>query len=736
MYKVMNQQCSSDRKNTKMVTNPLRPRSTNTFASCLHATATLTLLVSIVGVVVVSYLAAVDLVLEGREGDVPVSSTRIRCPVNNLTAVLSWENPDECAWSNNYEEARHKFRQLGKLVQEKVAFAKKSKDEYEIEHLGTIIEAVPDAFNVHEWSRSRRNDSTQQEDAAEVELEISAQEIADDTVDSLLLVINTNGHGDARSASRTEKCDFSSNTEEDGVVKQGRRDEGEEVASSKPDIVLSSGVHGVEGFIGSAVQVRFLWKLLGRELDGEGNEPSSPQNGNTFGPGVAGSGTDNLQHADGADTKKCSNASTTERSRSTSEEVRKILLIHAVNPFGMRKFRRFNERNVDLNRNALTDAEAEAARTRHPNAAKYEDFYYAFNPAGRLLERKRERKAHFSGEKSMFSRKSFSHRLLDFFDDHVYAPLCGGFHQMDTNMRTSTITTEDSNRNNFLSRTQVVIAEVVTIMRTVGLGIFAEMARHGYVALKRALVSAQYHRPSGLWYGGTPGQWEPSVEIVSHILETSLGLEMNPAFVFWIDVHTGLGPYGEYTILRKAEHVERTSSTSHSIQGPHEDAVGSLVEKMNNEAQVENFQNQVEKLLDGEKVEGLPSVSANTSTTGQDVSAGYEFSSGPVAGGALCSIHQSHSADSGTTKNVNVPTKNSTSGRTRSRCLAVTQEFGTFPGVFVALSVILEHWHWLRGTDGSHWTTWAFDPRLWSWRRRTLEGGMKFLGQVLRWDIV
>ena len=67
-------------------------------------------------------------------------------------------------------------------------------------------------------------------------------------------------------------------------------------------LVLSSGVHGVEGYIGSATQ------LLALELD----RPADLR----------------------------------------------LVLIHAVNPFGMANHRRVNENNVDLNRNFLAEGEA------------------------------------------------------------------------------------------------------------------------------------------------------------------------------------------------------------------------------------------------------------------------------------------------------------------------------------------------------------------------------------------
>ncbi len=68
-----------------------------------------------------------------------------------------------------------------------------------------------------------------------------------------------------------------------------------------PTIVVSSGVHGVEGLLGSAIQLSLLERIA---------RPSTPLS------------------------------------------VRYVL-IHAVNPFGFSTLRRFNEDNVDLNRNFL-----------------------------------------------------------------------------------------------------------------------------------------------------------------------------------------------------------------------------------------------------------------------------------------------------------------------------------------------------------------------------------------------
>ncbi len=72
---------------------------------------------------------------------------------------------------------------------------------------------------------------------------------------------------------------------------------------SQPALVVSSGVHGVEGFFGSAVQTAFLDKFK----DAESRPPL------------------------------------------------RYIFIHAVNPYGFARLRRVNEDNVDLNRNFLPE---------------------------------------------------------------------------------------------------------------------------------------------------------------------------------------------------------------------------------------------------------------------------------------------------------------------------------------------------------------------------------------------
>jgi hypothetical protein len=92
-------------------------------------------------------------------------------------------------------------------------------------------------------------------------------------------------------------------------------------------VVHSSGTHGIEGYAGSAIQLAILETLA----------------------------------------------------KAPSQDRPTLVLIHAVNPYGMANYRRFNEHNVDLNRNAINNFE-EFMKQRDNNVASYEDFRDFLSP--------------------------------------------------------------------------------------------------------------------------------------------------------------------------------------------------------------------------------------------------------------------------------------------------------------------------------------------------------------------
>lgn len=95
-------------------------------------------------------------------------------------------------------------------------------------------------------------------------------------------------------------------------------------------IVHSSGVHGIEGYSGSAVQMALLELFTAKSID--------------------------------------------PKDRPT------IVMLHGVNPVGMKEWRRCNENNVDLNRNGIVGSFEKFVGKRDPNVAGYEDFRHIFVP--------------------------------------------------------------------------------------------------------------------------------------------------------------------------------------------------------------------------------------------------------------------------------------------------------------------------------------------------------------------
>ena len=332
-------------------------------------------------------------------------------------------------------------------------------------------------------------------------------------------------------------------------------------------VVHSSGVHGVEGYAGSAVQVAMLEHLAAR-VRAQGRGP----------PAL----------------------------------VPTLVLVHAVNPYGMAHFRRQNERNVDLNRNALHEdlGEWAAARARDPNVAGYDDFSGAlFNPP----------------------------RAPTAFDAYARVWWQSAYHVL----------------------------------------------RFGFNHMKRAMVAAQYHRPAGIFYGGT--ELERSHVLLRDFVTQRLGHDFGPGAdservgtVTWIDVHTGLGPPGVDTLLTKLSAGVDSNAEARKWFG--------------NGAQVQDT--------------GSP-----TSAGEGDVGAGYELTIGFAGAFYPRFFH----AD--------------------ARTLFVTQEFGTVPGVLVARAMILENGAFnhapAQQPAWSAFTRDAFYVRTTAWRRSVLERGLALLHQAI-----
>lgn len=184
------------------------------------------------------------------------------------------------------------------------------------------------------------------------------------------------------------------------------------LGASEAKIVLfvSSATHGVEGFAGSAIQVGLLRRGYGSRL----------------GPNT------------------------------------RLVLIHAINPFGFAHLRRANEDNIDLNRNFRDHGQS------YPTNPGYDALADAIEPDSISL-----------------------------------------------------------------------FAEIGTLAR-----LLFYTAGHGIGETRAAVTAGQYTHPQGLFYGGNAESW--SAKTLQTIVQRHGHGTRKVAFV---DVHTGLGPYGQGEII-------------------------------------------------------------------------------------------------------------------------------------------------------------------------------------------
>ena len=196
-------------------------------------------------------------------------------------------------------------------------------------------------------------------------------------------------------------------------------------ANPRRVLLHSSGLHGVEGFAGSAIQLQLLNEL-----------PAIPE--------------------DAA-----------------------LIVVHVLNPYGMAWLRRFNENNVDLNRNFLNvKADADTSFQLQLALSSYRKFNSFLNPPNPPAS--------------------------DLF---------------------------------FFKAAALIL-------------------KHGMPELKQAVVGGQYWFPEGLFFGGkllsggvvTPEQGRAKYQtFLAQLLSSA-------ERIVAVDVHTGLGKYGEDTLLAKQEH--------------------------------------------------------------------------------------------------------------------------------------------------------------------------------------
>lgn len=329
-------------------------------------------------------------------------------------------------------------------------------------------------------------------------------------------------------------------------------------------VVVTSGTHGVEGYAGSAIQISLLTQMKSTPFGADEVNPPT------------------------------------------------VVLIHAVNPYGMAHFRRWNENNVDLNRNALLPHHFEKLINEDRLEATYSSFDSLFNPT----------------------------RVPGWFYRNI-----GIWWDLVTNV-----------------------------------------ARHGLVALKTALVAASYRHSEGVFYGGQ--RLEASHALLRDFMTKHFST-VNASSVAWTDVHTGLGPCGVDVLLGSNKYAKELNELFPKCPGT-----------------FDGFQGRSFGISTDEVVAlRCQGVQTNKRSGPVTQSAGYEFSVGIMSDEW---ITQFFKAESGT-------------------ALVVTQEFGTLGNLSVARALMLENagYHYDR-ENHEYWRTFtrdAFYVRTAGWKKRVLARG-------------
>ena len=376
--------------------------------------------------------------------------TAQHAPTHDVNAILSW-NDDNCFWSSSYADARDKFVAVGNALRDQL----KQAGSLGQTHAMDVVEVKSAAYDVFVDSKCAEESYKKTRIYTDEMQPVAAGK---DTVDVLLMTMRVHP-----------------------------------AQAEKLNIICTSGVHGVEGYAGSAVQIWFLREIL-HEQQKILSQPGQQCDKSTW-------------------------------------DTRQIMLIHAVNPFGMRNFRRFNENNCDLNRNALTPEELRQAQARDPTSTGYPQLDYLFNP----FYAQNKDGSPFSWvdsygakcELPAASRSADSERALHQADARNQAQIAASVHRRSFRV------------------------ECWEMARILGLLLF-EMVRTGPALVKRALVGGQYLKSTGVWYGGD--KLENSIRAVAQAIRdpTLLGFkDCDARPVCWVDIHTGLGKYGSYQLLAR-----------------------------------------------------------------------------------------------------------------------------------------------------------------------------------------
>lgn len=212
-----------------------------------------------------------------------------------------------------------------------------------------------------------------------------------------------------------------------------------------------------------------------------------------------------------------------------------------------------------------------------------------------------------------------------------------------------------------LSSNNIFINEAITYVK---LGY--SVLRYGMAALKKALVSGNYHKQTGVGFGGF--KRAKSTENLIDLLVKQLQIPKKAKQVVLVDVHTGLGPRGIDTLLHMV-----TPSFDNKIDELFPDDIDATTDKLLGGIKVGEFGSRTtnDDSSSSKKKEVHPDAKATAS--------GYELTVGTVST-SFC-------------QNYLAPYEKGI----ESICL--TQEFGTIPSIFVGKNLMLENCAYWWGSD-------------------------------------
>ena len=403
-----------------------------------------------------------------------------RCPLDNP----QWTD-ENCYWSSSYAEAREKFLVLGNELKRQI----KDGDDFLTDVRSSAYDVSDDLS--HRYERY--------EDYLSAVNEESNPGPGGDAIDALLLTFRVPADHKAI------------------------------------NVIHSCGVHGVEGYLGSAVQLRFMHELINQLRQQRSTQQSN--------------------HIKNKEYKQY-----------------KLLLLHSINPHGMRYHRRTNANNVDLNRNALSLEQWKYIRQRDPNFAGYVDLDWVLNP---FLPKNATNDGYslFSWEDSAkLNGYTGDVERLKRRDEEVRREA-----EKDSSSSKPLDTLNNLSLWNVTSIETGWFHESIQIVKLLPLLLHALLTM-GYDKTKRAFVSSQYLKPSGSQYGGGNhlhhyDNWENSIFAVRHAIGTFAGLDAAEDIIFWVDVHTGLGKYGEYTMLSSRQKESPPEWVQSRLLSSHNDDV-------------------------------------------------------------------------------------------------------------------------------------------------------------------